>query len=275
MKGVLRAFRSYISLQPLDLKSFTALSYCYFSAGIHRLTSHNFLTVGGYLRSDVRVKTREGIVCYARKNSEDLGYYARTAKPYTSKWFRPIRGEIVADCGASVGIFSLLAATRGAKVFSFEPNPETFSILKRNIEANGLSKAVIPFNLGLSDKEGELELVVPGTFTGTSSFEENWNEELRKRTGVKYLVRTKTLDSLLEEEKEIDWLLIDVESHEHKLLMGAVKSLKKTKNIIIEVSHNNREVVLNMIIDSGFRIVDKGEPDSQTQYYLFQHKVNS
>ncbi|MEM3191122.1 MAG: hypothetical protein QW292_03335 [Candidatus Parvarchaeota archaeon] len=56
--------------------------------------------------------------------------------------------------------------------------------------------------------------------------------------------------------------------------MGAVKSLKKTKNII-EISHNNREVVLNMIIDNGFRMVDTGEPESQVQYYLFEHRVNS
>ncbi|RWA06966.1 hypothetical protein EKO27_g8138, partial [Xylaria grammica] len=47
----------------------------------------------------------------------------------------------VVDAGANIGMFSLFVKQKfpAAKVLAFEPAPETYSILRRNLELHGLS----------------------------------------------------------------------------------------------------------------------------------------
>jgi FkbM family methyltransferase len=53
---------------------------------------------------------------------------------YDRPGFVAQRGDRVADIGANIGIFSLLAAGRGATVTAIEPHPENFGWLERNTE---------------------------------------------------------------------------------------------------------------------------------------------
>lgn len=55
-------------------------------------------------------------------------------------------GDIVVDCGASIGIFSLLAASKGAKkVISFESDPLVYEYLIKNTKKNKKITAVNAF----------------------------------------------------------------------------------------------------------------------------------
>ena len=51
---------------------------------------------------------------------------------YDAPGFVPAPGERVIDVGANVGLFALLAASRGAAVEAYEPHPETFRYLVEN-----------------------------------------------------------------------------------------------------------------------------------------------
>jgi FkbM family methyltransferase len=44
------------------------------------------------------------------------------------------------------------------------------------------------------------------------------------------------LDDFTENLERLDWLLIDVEGYEVEVLKGAMKTLKKTKRAIVEIS---------------------------------------
>src|SRR6266446_785467 len=57
--------------------------------------------------------------------------------------------DIVIDIGAHIGIFSLFAASCAARVFSFEPFPENFSLLKENIARNNFQGRVLPSPLAV------------------------------------------------------------------------------------------------------------------------------
>lgn len=51
-------------------------------------------------------------------------------------------GDLVVDAGANIGYMSVLAATAGAQVISFEPNPELLPILRQNVGTKGQVRPV-------------------------------------------------------------------------------------------------------------------------------------
>jgi FkbM family methyltransferase len=83
---------------------------------------------------------------------------------YDLPGFVPSRGERVLDLGANVGLFSLLAADRGASVTALEPHPETFAWLERNTSGFGVEcrNAAV---MGRAPSSGAVELVDGPTST--------------------------------------------------------------------------------------------------------------
>ena len=73
----------------------------------------------------------------------------------------PIRtGDVVIDIGANQGFYACYAAKFGAQVLAFEPVPELFQFLKRNVKENGLAKQVTTLCCGVADDPGEVEMVL-------------------------------------------------------------------------------------------------------------------
>src|SRR3569833_367851 len=77
-------------------------------------------------------------------------------EPCTLEWIAGFAaGDTMVDVGANVGMYSIwAAATRGARVFAFEPEAQNYALLNRNILLNGMSETVTAFCLGLSDTAG-------------------------------------------------------------------------------------------------------------------------
>jgi FkbM family methyltransferase len=225
-----------------------------------------FITISLFLRKDIFVVDGNGIKYYVKAKSDCLALLAGTAKPWTKRWFKPKKGEMVIDAGSNIGRFSLYAASMGAYAIGVEPNPSVYEILKKNIELNGFANAKA-LNLGLGDTEGEMELYVPPGYTGSSSFNAQWETRFELN---KIKVKVVPLDSETRELPSIDWLLIDVEGFEEKVLKGAGDVLKKTKRIIIEISHENRERVLELLGSNGFKVMDEGSIEEKAQYFYLE-----
>lgn len=70
-----------------------------------------------------------------------------------------LAGDVV-DIGANIGAFTLDAATRyrAAVVHAYEPDPETCAVLRRNVEANGLSSRVRIWNEAVAGHSGTVRL---------------------------------------------------------------------------------------------------------------------
>lgn len=77
---------------------------------------------------------------------------------YKRKGFTVERGETWLDIGANCGAFSVWAASLGAKVIAFEPDPDNVNIAKANIERNGMTNLVTMRPTGLTDSDS------PGVF---------------------------------------------------------------------------------------------------------------
>jgi FkbM family methyltransferase len=64
----------------------------------------------------------------------------------------PFKPDLVIDCGAHVGFFSLLAAHHwpGVPILAFEPDPQNAGVARENFSRNKLSGTVLPAAVGKS-----------------------------------------------------------------------------------------------------------------------------
>jgi FkbM family methyltransferase len=150
----------------------------------------------------------------ARQRDLVMNCYEPAVEECLRRLVRP--GMIFCDVGANIGVFTLLAARLvgpKGRVFSFEPVPSNFCVLRRNVEANKYGNVVcIP--KAVSQQNGTSRLFL-SRFCGSHSLV----GEPAEYTGEFLDVETLRLDSL-PGLKRIDVLKIDVEGVELDVLEG-------------------------------------------------------
>lgn len=142
---------------------------------------------------------------------------------------------VILDCGANIGLATLFFKRLYPKahISSFEADPATASILKRNVEANQL-KDVTVHNLMLSDETGEhpfyIDAKVDGVLTMSAhpTFLSNHRE---------ICVKSGKLSDYI--ERPIDLLKVDIEGTELDLITDLRDSSKisQVRRMIIEYHH--------------------------------------
>lgn len=184
-----------------------------------------------------------------------FGTFERQETKIVRKQLRP--GMTFVDVGANVGYYTALAATLvgpSGRVVAFEPSPYAFRRLKQLIADNNL-KHVTALNEGLSDVAGRLNLYLGiGSCNHTPTMVPHENS-----SGVEVAVRT--LDAVAEELgiSQIDFMKIDVEGHELRVLAGARRLLteRRIKNLLCEFNEHwllqagSSPEVLERLIASG------------------------
>lgn len=142
----------------------------------------------------------------------------------------------VVDIGANFGYFTLLAASLvgpEGHVYSFEPNPSTFDILRKNVEVNWYGEWVRCFQCALLDVPKEIELYAGVKFRGCSSF------FLTSMVGADYQrvrVPAKPLDEIV--SGPVDVMKIDSEGSEPFIFEGMKGVLEHSPNIKIVMEVN-------------------------------------
>lgn len=123
-------------------------------------------------------------------------------------WRLTDAGETAFDVGANVGYMTTVLASRGARVFAFEPHPAVFESLKSNVAA---LPAVTPLRLAASDLNGTLRL------SSTPDFSHNEGAS-RVCDDGEFEVEAARLDSVGVDRVQV--MKLDVEGHEMKALVG-------------------------------------------------------
>ena len=162
--------------------------------------------------------------------------------------FRLIRpGDLVIDAGANVGYMSVLAATAGARVISFEPNPELLPILRRN--AAGATIDVRPVGLGV--RRHTSTFIAPDATARNTGLGRLGRDD--ERGGI--AVDVETLDAVLGGQTAAI-LKLDVEGAELSVLGGAANALreKRLRHIIFEDHHGAGSPVMSHLLDGGYTI---------------------
>ena len=168
-----------------------------------------------------------------------------TKEPDTIRWLEAMKpGSVLVDIGANVGMYSVFAAvTRKVRVFSFEPEAQNYALLNANIEANALSDRVLAFPLALSDEMRLDKLYLSKFDAGGSchSFADEVGFDLKpRRAAFTQGAFSVTLDMLVETGAVPvpDYIKLDVDGIEHKVLAGARKTLANTKvrEVLVELN---------------------------------------
>jgi FkbM family methyltransferase len=109
-------------------------------------------------------------------------------------------GDVVIDIGANQGFFTCYAAQKGARVYAFEPVPELYQRLQRNVERNGFSDQVVAVQAAVSDSEEEVEMMVSHSLGGgQSTIVPQFARHFQTSMGDAIRVRCMTLPQILED----------------------------------------------------------------------------
>lgn len=138
----------------------------------------------------------------------------------------------VIDAGANVGRWSMSAmqAWPSARVHAFEIAPETSAKAKQNFVKSGYGDRAVLHHLGLSDQAGEMEMwYFPGNDELTCSSPRHFEHESVSFTG-----KVITLDEFCKTEliSKIDFLKIDVEGNEYKVMHGGSDIIQNGTSVI-------------------------------------------
>ena len=175
-----------------------------------------------------------------------------TKEPITIDWIKSFKKKSVFyDIGANIGVYSLYAAISSkVRVYAFEPESNNFQTLMENIIINHQQDNILAFPLGISNQT-ELTKLHLSEFASASSHhtvgESALNHGSLEKINTKYRqgIFSTTLDDLHEKWNLPlpDYIKIDVDGIEHKIIEGCNKILKNKKlsSLLIEINENRKE----------------------------------
>ena len=161
-----------------------------------------------------------------------------------------IKNPIIFDVGANVGQsierFSSVFKSEEFKIYSFEPTPKLFQILKNKYD---LKKNIKLFQLALDDKiiKSKFFSYEYDKINSLIQTDENSKFHKSRQTALKNRdfsnfeteieVQTSTIDNIADEQNidKIDVLKIDTQGNEDRVLEGSKKLLNSNKINLIEL----------------------------------------
>lgn len=156
------------------------------------------------------------------------------------------------DIGANIGAFSIVASEySGSVIHSFEPHPNTFLRLNKNITENN-RKNIFSHNFAVSNVDEFVLLSdTPGSSTTHIVPEQSINNTLQ--------VQSVRIDSFCNKENIIPNIVkIDVEGYELSVLEGFGSFLRKIDVIFVEINGLSdargfgEEKIVSLLADNGF-----------------------
>ena len=170
-----------------------------------------------------------------------------------------VPGCTVLDVGANIGFYTLLAAKRGARVFSIEADPLNAAMLRKNVALNRFEDRVTVFEIAATDRGGptalyrhpfnlgESNIVANGTAAGT--------------------VEAVPIDSL--NLPPVDICKMDIEGAELLALQGMKETLARSPKVVLFVEYARHLGTGLRLLDylranfSSLEVMEKSEPPGQ------------
>lgn len=162
---------------------------------------------------------------------------------------------LIIDCGSNVGSSVLFFKKEYPKsiIHAFEPDPNIFKYLVKNIESNGL-KNIILNNKAVWKKNEELTFNSEGADGG--AIDKIGDDSIK--------IEAIDLKEYLNQLNTIDLLKVDIEGAEYDVFQHIEPTLDKIKNIFVEIhsypkSTQKLSTILQILESKGFRYYIQNE----------------
>jgi FkbM family methyltransferase len=165
---------------------------------------------------------------------------------------------LVFDCGANIGLSTLYFKWLWphCEIHAFEPDPDTFEVLKENVTRNRLANVRL-HNIALADAPGRFAFFVPAGSSGSPLMS---IDASRCGAGSRRIVVEGAVLSSYIGGREIDLLKMDIEGAEERVLReaAAAGALRNVREIAAEYHHNLEQggsrfaSFLQLLQDAGY-----------------------
>jgi len=167
-------------------------------------------------------------------------------------------GDVVFDIGANIGYYTLIFAklvSNSGEVFSFEPEPTNYELLKKNVMINGHTNVKLSFK-AISNLNQTRKLFLDKKNKGGHSL----IDKIDDRESIK--IESIRIDDHFK-NKKIDFIKIDIEGFEFQAIKGMSELLKKLSTVkimtefnpyLLEKSEIEPEEYLELLKNLGFTI---------------------
>lgn len=138
------------------------------------------------------------------------------------------RDAVVVDVGGNIGTttLSFAASVPQGHVHAFEPSREMLPVLRRNLELSRAANVTVhPFGLSDHESRGHLQVAVDGN-PGSAYFVEG-------TTAAADVLEVRRLDDVLAATPRLDFVKIDVEGYELRVLRGAESLLRRHRPVVL------------------------------------------
>lgn len=158
----------------------------------------------------------------------------------------------IIDCGSNIGISILNYKKKYPKsrIIGFEPDPDIFQILKRNIENNKIYNVEL-IQAAVWNNAGRLDFYKEGCDGGRISTDKNGDQ----------IISVDAIDILEYINEPVDLIKIDIESAEYIVVPHLLEKSDLIKNIIIEFHYlrNNTSLIslskiLSLLAEKDYKV---------------------
>ena len=160
-------------------------------------------------------------------------------------------GDVAIEVGSNIGALTVPMARLCRKVYAFEPQPDNFKLLVRNITDNELDN-VVAKDCALAQYFGFASIRL------SDSQPQNFGRfELGEvhHWPLTFDVDVRKLDDMIDPEDKIKFIKIDVEGHELEVLKGAVATISRDRPVLyVENDREDRSAdLIGWLHDHGYR----------------------
>ncbi len=188
--------------------------------------------------------------------------------------------DVFYDIGACEGRFSLYAAKKGLKVYSFEPEMRNFNTFQKNIKLNALVEKINAFNCGVGSFSGSANMMVGQPWEGGHHKvveNDNIRQDMKFEVKENQIISIVALDDFIIEKNlpTPQRLKVDIDGSEMEFIKGAPRTLSNLnlKHLLFELDEAdiNFEIIMNSLASMNWKFVKKYQiPNEKSLYnYLF------
>ena len=169
-----------------------------------------------------------------------------------------LKGGVIIDIGAHMGLYTLLLKDLFESGYCFEPAPDNFKALAANLFINDFIEKFLPVKSAVSDKNETMHLKIEGTFSGVNFLVEDKELSFENYQSVPVV----SIDSFLSEkgeQKNIHFIKIDTEGNELKVLRGCLHTLKSNPKLIVLIENYSPMELVTLFSSINFKVfaIDK------------------